>query len=71
MADAAFRDRLRRSAVERVAAYDWAAGSDRLGAAIGAAARAVGRARWSLRGPVGSDGGRPADSTNEGLVDTR
>jgi glycosyltransferase involved in cell wall biosynthesis len=63
MADDAFRDRLRRSAVERVAAYDWTAGSDRLGAAIGAAGRAAGRARWSLR--------RPADSTSEGLVDTR
>ena len=91
MADAAFRDGLRRSAVERVAAYDWTAGSERLGEAIGAAARAVGRARWSLRRPggsagvgsdgvgldgegsidAGSDGGLPADSTNEGLVDTR
>ncbi|WP_454860200.1 hypothetical protein [Promicromonospora soli] len=73
------RDRLRCSAVEHMAAYDWAAGSERLGAAIGAAERAVGRARWSLREPAGSAhdglvdqvGGRAADSTNEGLVDTR
>lgn len=71
MADAVLRDRLRRSAVERAAAYDWAAGSDRLGAALAVAARATGRARWSLRRPVGSGGGRVAGSTNEGLVDTR
>lgn len=63
MADGGYRDRLRQSAVERVAAYDWTAGSDRLGVAVSAATRAVGRARWGL--------GRPADSMTEGLVDTR
>lgn len=63
MADAAERDRLRRSAVEQVAAYDWIAGSDRLGAAVRAAARAVGRPRRGLS--------RPAESTSEGLVETR
>ncbi|MFI9487052.1 glycosyltransferase family 4 protein [Promicromonospora sp. NPDC052451] len=52
MADEDLRDRLRARAVERVAAYDWTAGSERLGAAIDAAARAAGRVRWSLRAPV-------------------
>ncbi|NNH55098.1 glycosyltransferase family 4 protein, partial [Promicromonospora citrea] len=55
VADAALRDRLCEHAVERVGAYDWTAGSDRLGAALAAAGRAVGRPRWGLRAPVDSD----------------
>lgn len=63
MDDDDLRDRLRGHAVDRVAAYDWTAGSERLGAALAAVARATGRTRWSLR--------RPADPTDDRLVEAR
>ncbi|HEV6954184.1 MAG TPA: glycosyltransferase [Promicromonospora sp.] len=53
--DVALRHRLREHAVARAATYDWTAGSDRLGAALAAAGRAVGRPRWGLRALVHSD----------------